>query len=172
MYLYLSVSFFGQVMSPHHSDQMSRKSQVSRIALWWCSLIVFVIVIVFLVRSCTLITLIKWVKGHKSLWSLFEGVLLMYLSLSLFLSLSLSLPLSFFGPVMSPHHSGQMSQRLQVSRIALWRCSLNVFVFVIVFVFAFVFVIGFFLVRSCPLITLIKCLKGQKSLGLLFDGVL
>ena len=25
-------SFFGQVMSPHHSDQMSQKSQVSRIA--------------------------------------------------------------------------------------------------------------------------------------------
>ena len=67
---------------------------------------------------------------------------------------------------MSPHHSDQMSQRSQVSRVALWRCSLNVFVFFIVFVFVFVFV--FLLVRSCPLITVIKCLKGQKSLGLLF----
>ena len=66
---------------------------------------------------------------------------------------------------MCPHHSDQMSQRPQVSRIALWRCSLNVFVFVIVFVFVFVFVIVFFWVRSCPLITLIKCLKGHKSLG-------
>ena len=25
--------FFGQVMSPHHSDQMSQRSQVSRVAL-------------------------------------------------------------------------------------------------------------------------------------------
>ena len=40
----------------------------------------------------------------------------MYLSLSL--SLYLSLSLSFFGQVMSPHHSDQMSQRSQVSRIA------------------------------------------------------
>ena len=36
---------------------------------------------------------------------------------------------------MSSHHSEQMSQRSQVSRIALRRCSQNVFVFVFVFVF-------------------------------------
>ena len=66
---------------------------------------------------------------------------------------------------MYPHHSDQMFQRSQVSRIALWRCSLNVFVFVIVFVFVFVYDIVFLLVRSCPLITLIKCFKGHKSLG-------
>ena len=30
--------FVGQVMTPHHSDQMSQKSQVSRIALWACFL--------------------------------------------------------------------------------------------------------------------------------------
>ena len=41
---------------------------------------------------------------------------------------------------MSPHHSNQMYQRSQVSGIALWRCSVNVFVFVIVFVLVFVFV--------------------------------
>ena len=41
--------------------------------------------------------------------------------------------------VMFPHHSDQMSQRSQVSRVALWRCSLNVFVFVFVFVVVFVF---------------------------------
>ena len=41
---------------------------------------------------------------------------------------------------MSSHHSDQMSQRSQVSRIALRRCSQNVFVFVIVFVFVFVIV--------------------------------
>ena len=44
-------------------------------------------------------------------------------------------------------------------------------VFVIVFVFVFVFVIVFLLVGSCPLITLIKCLKGHMSLGSLFEGV-
>ena len=60
----------------------------------------------------------------------------------------------FFGQVMSPHHSDQMSQRSKVSRMALWKSFLFVFVFVIVFVFVFVFVIVFFLVRSCPLITL------------------
>ena len=78
----------------------------------------------------------------------------------------------FLGQLMSPHHSGQMSQRSQVSRIALWWSSLNVFVFVIVFVSVFVFVIVFFWVMSCLLITLINCLKGHKSLGSLFDGVL
>ena len=61
-----------------------------------------------------------------------------------FSSLSLSLYLSFFnffGHVLSSNHSEQMSQRSQVSRMALRRCSQNVFVFVIVFVFVFVFVI-------------------------------
>ena len=65
----------------------------------------------FLVMSCLLITLIKCLKGHKSLGSLFEGVLSMHLSVSL--SLYLSLSLSFFGQVTSPRHSDQ------VSRIAL-----------------------------------------------------
>ena len=78
----------------------------------------------------------------------------------------------FFGQGMSPHHIDQMSQRSQVSRIALWKISLIVFGFVIVFVFVFVFVIVFFLVMSCLLITLIKCFKGHKTLGSLFEGVL
>ena len=73
--------------------------------------------------------------------------------------------------VMSPHHSDQMSQRSLVSRVALWRCSQNVIVFVIVIVFVFVLVIVFLLVRSCPFITLIKCLKGHKSLGSLCSVV-
>ena len=47
---------------------------------------------------------------------------------------------NFFGHVMFSHHSEQMSQRSQVSRMALRRGSQNVFVFVIVFVFVFVFV--------------------------------
>ena len=57
------------------------------------------------------------------------GCSLMYLYLSIFV-----------GHVMFSHHSEQMFQRSQVSRIALRRCSQNVFVFVIVFVFVFVFV--------------------------------
>ena len=66
----------------------------------------------------------------------------MYLSLLLSLSLYLSLSI-FLGHVMSSHHSKQMSQRSQVSKIALRMCSQSVFVFVILIVFVFVFVIFF-----------------------------
>ena len=55
----------------------------------------------------------------------------------------------FVGQVMFSHHSDQMSQRSKGSKIALWRYSLNV----IVFVFAFVFVVVFLLVRSCFFMT-------------------
>ena len=112
-------------MSPHHSDQMSRRSQVSNI----CSLKVFSKCI------CLCHCLCIW---------LFHCL--------------------FAGQVMSPHHSDQMSRRSHVSGIALWRCSLTAFVFVIVFVFVFVFFVVFVLVRSCLLIALIKCLEGHKSL--------
>ena len=44
---------------------------------------------------------------------------------------------------MSSHHSEQMSQRSQDSKIALRRCSQNVFIFVFVIVFVFVFVFFF-----------------------------
>ena len=68
----------------------------------------------------------------------------------------------------------QMSQWSHVSWVALSGSSPNVFVIVFVFVIVivFVFVIVFLLVRSCLLITLIKGLKGHKSLGLLFEGLL
>ena len=46
----------------------------------------------------------------------------------------------FAGQVMFSHRPDQMSQRSKVSKIALWRCSLNVFVIVFVFVFVFAFV--------------------------------
>ena len=51
-----------------------------------------------------------------------------------------------------PHHSDQVSQRSQVSRIALWWSSLNVFVSVSVFVFVFVIVSTsvYFLNRLTP----------------------
>ena len=98
-------------------------------------------------------------KCHKSLGSLFEGALNVFVFVIVFVFVFVIVI------VMSPHLFDQMSQRSPVSRIALWRCSLNVVVFVIVFVFVFVFVIVFLMVRSYPLITLVKCLKGHKSLG-------
>ena len=57
-------------------------------------------------------------------------------------------------------------------------CSLNVFgivfivVIVIFIVIVIVFVIVFLLDRSCLLITLVKCLKGHRSLGSLFEALL
>ena len=92
LYSFLYLSFvFQQVMSPHHSDQMSQMSQYSRIALWWCSLYVYVFVgfvlVIFLSRSCLPIVVIKCIKGHKSLGLLFEGVPLMHLSSLLYLFL-------------------------------------------------------------------------------------
>ena len=46
----------------------------------------------------------------------------------------------FVGQVMFSHHSDQMPQWSKVPKIALWRCSLNVFVIGIVFAFFFVVV--------------------------------
>ena len=129
--------------------------------------IVFVIVFL-LVRSCLLITLIKCLNGHRSLESLFR-VFSKCLCHCLCLCLCLCHCL-FVGQVMSPHHSDKMSQWSEVSWVALSGSSPNVFVFV--FVIVFIFVIVFLLVRSCLLITLIKGLKGHKSLGSLFLGLL
>ena len=114
-------------------------SQVSRIALRRCSQNVFVFVFVnFFGHVTSFHHSEQMYKGHMSLGLLLGGVLKMSLSLSLSLSLYLSLSI-VFGYVMSSHHSEQMSQRSQVSRIALRRCSQNVFFFVIVFVFVFVY---------------------------------
>merc|ERR1712055_518696 len=146
---------FGHVLSSHHSEQMSQRSQVSRIAYRRCSQNVFVFVtvfvfvfvfvfVIFLVMSCLLIIFNKCLKGHKYLGWLLRGVLKMSLSLSLSLSLYLSLSI-FFGHVMFSHHPEQMSQRSQVSRMALRRGSQNVFVFVFVYLSIFVFVfVNFF----------------------------
>ena len=92
------------------------------------------------------------------------------MSLSLSLSLSLYLSLSiFFGHFMCSHYSEQISQRSQVSGIALRRCSQNVFVFVfffvIVFVFVFVFVSFFGHVMSSHHFEQMS----QRSLGSLFN---
>ena len=65
----------------------------------------------------------------------------------------------FYGQVMSPNHSDQMSQRSTVSKIPFCRFSLNVFVAV------------FLLVRSCLLITLIRCLICHKRPGSLCSGL-
>ena len=71
----------------------------------------------------------KWPVGPMMprgclFWASLTMSLPLSLSLSLSLYLSLSLPLSFFGQIMSPHHSDQLSQRSQVSRIAPFECSL------------------------------------------------
>ena len=62
----------------------------------------------------------------------------------------------------------QLSELWSVSQ--MWQVS--GIVYVIVFVIVFVFVFVFCQIRSCPLITLIKCVKGHKSLRSLFEGVL
>ena len=67
---------------------------------------------------------------------------------------------------------GTIVNNVETNIALCWWSSLNIFVFLIVFVFVIVFVNVFFLVRSCLFITLIKCLKGHKSLASLFEGVL
>ena len=66
---------FGQVMSSHHSDQMSQRSQVSGVALWGCYLNVFVIVHVNSL-SLPLFLSLSWWSGHvsSSLWLNFSKV--------------------------------------------------------------------------------------------------
>merc|ERR1712088_452666 len=114
---------------------MSQRSQVSRLLLGGVlkmhlslsltlNLSLYLSLSIFLAMSCLLITLNKCLKGHKSL-----GWLLGRVNVFVFVFVN------FFGDVMFSHHSEQMSQRSQVSRMALRRGSQNVFVFVFVFVF-------------------------------------
>ena len=160
--------FIGEFLSPHHSHQTSQRSPVSWVALWWCSLNVFVFLIIFFWSGHVSSSPWSNISKLTSLWDRSLKVLFECICLCHCLCLCIChCHCLFYGQVMSHHHSDQMSQRSQVPRTALWRCSLNVFVIVIVFVF----VIVFFLVRSCLLITLIKCFKGHKCLGLLFEGV-
>ena len=77
----------------------------------------------------------------------------------------------FVGQVMYSHRSDQMSQRPKISRIALWRCSLNVFV--IVFVFVFVFVERHFLTHNCAvpkwkILTTCSFLTAHSWLGIFY----
>ena len=68
--IYLCHCFFlGQVMSPHHSDQISQRSQVSGVALWWSSLNVLSLSL-SLYLSLSLSLSFLW-SGHvsSSLWS-------------------------------------------------------------------------------------------------------
>ena len=120
-------------MSPHHSDQMSQRSQVSRIAFWRCSLNVFVFVIVF-VFVFVFVFVIFW-SGHvasshwsnvskvTSLWGCFLKVFSKCICLCHCNCLCLCLcHCLFVGQVMSSHHSDQMSQTSQVSRVTLLLC--------------------------------------------------
>ena len=124
---------------------------------------VFVFVVVFLlVRSCFLIALIKCLKDCSL--KVFFKCICHCLCICLCLRRCL-----FVGQVMFSHHSDQMSQRSKVSGVAIWGCSPSPNVIVIVFVF--VIVIVFLFVRSCLLVTLITCLKGHKSLRVLYGSV-
>ena len=112
-----------------------------------------------LVRSCFLITLVKCLKGQslkdRSLKALNVFVICHCLCICI-------CRCPFVGQVMFSHHSDEMSQRSKVSEIALWRCSLNLFVIFIVFVFVFVFVVVFLLVRSCFLMTPIRSARSGR----------
>ena len=94
----------------------------------------------------------------------------MYLSLSLSLSLYLSLSLSF---CWSGHVPSSLWSNVK-NVTSLQGRSLKVLskCICLVIVFVFVFVIVIFWVRSCPLITLVNCLKGHKCLGSLSERVL
>ena len=125
---------------------------VSKIALWRCSLNVFVIVFAFVFA----LSLSFCWSGHASspLWSNVSIVKspkdrsFKVFSKCICHCLCICLCRCFFvGQVMFPHHSDQMSQWSKVTKNALWRCSLNVFVIVIVSVF--VFVVVFLLGSSC-----------------------
>ena len=77
----------------------------------------------FLGRSCLLITLIKCLKGHKSLGLLLKGVLWgRQVGGQVGRWVSMQVGKYFFGQVMSPHHSDNISQWSQVSQSALWQC--------------------------------------------------
>ena len=69
------------------------------------------------------------------------------------------------GQVIFSHHSNQMSQRWKVSKIALWRCSLNVFVIVFVFVFVFLLVMSCFLMIPINFARLGFGLEGWNALN-------
>ena len=56
----------------------------------------------------------------------------------------------FVGQVMFSHHSDQMSQRSKVSKIALWRRSLNVFVIVLMVILIWVQILSSTVVTTQP----------------------
>ncbi len=71
----------------------------------------------FWVRSCVLNTLIKYLKSHKSLGSLLIVFSIGGRQVGRYVGRWAG-RLCFFGQVMSPHHSGQMSKWSQVPRLA------------------------------------------------------
>ena len=133
--------FVGQVMFSHHPDQMSQRSKVSKIALWRCSLNVFVIVIVFsssLSLSFTwsdhvFVTLsITCLKGQDRSVKVFSKCLCICICICLCHSLCLCLCNCLcrclsVGQVMFSHHYYQMYQRSHVSRISLFVLKSKVF---------------------------------------------
>ena len=89
-----------------------------------------------LVWSCFLINLIKYLKGQKSKVSKKVLSKCIFHCLCLYMCLLFCLCRCLFvSQVMFSHHFEQMYQRSQVSKIALWRWTLNTLVIVFVFVF-------------------------------------
>ena len=86
-------------------------------------------IVVLICQKCS-----QCLSSHKCLGLFFEGVLYVIVIVILILNV-------YFGQVMTPHHSDQMSH---VSRMALLGFSLHelVIVFVIVIVFSIVFFVG------------------------------
>ena len=108
----------------HNFSRIGMPSRISKIALWRCSLNVFVIVLV-----SVFVFVIVFFVGHVMSPNQSEQMSerSQVFKMKVF---SKSLCLRFFvGQVMFFYYTDQMSQRSQISKIALWRCSLNVFVF-------------------------------------------
>ena len=157
---------------------VSQMSQVSKIALWRCSLNVFFIVIVF-VLVFVIVFFGQVMSSHHSYpmsqRSQVSRFALWRCSLNVFVFgiVFVFVFVIFIGQVMSPHHSDQMSQRSQV-----WSQDRHLKMFCKCICLCHCHCLchclchGLFFIRSCPLITLIKCLKCHKSLGSLSEGVL
>mgnify|MGYP006863872797 CR=1 FL=1 len=151
--------FVGHVMAAHHLDQMSQRSQVSRVTLWGCSLNVFVFVFVFVSQvmsprhsdQMSQRTKVSGVANWGCSPNVFIIVLVIvfvFVFVIVFLFVR-SQNLSWIQFLNCQNCSQCL--KCQVSRIAL----LEVFSKCLC---------QFFLVMSCLLITLNKCLKKVTSL--------
>ena len=143
--------------------------------------IVLVVVIIFLtVRSCLLLTLNKCLKGQKSLGSHFECVFpkvgkhqiktALKKKTSVLTKFLMSLTLNLFFTLFFVVVKIQFVSSFYNGLPTMCQCPLQVSSSMSLTFHLFLSL--FFLVRSCALITMIRCLKGHTSLGQLFECVL